>query len=268
MKRNTTIVLFASIFAVAMGAFVMSGNSATSLMISTVPQTQEQFGMLGHVEYTVLDDVGNVKGYMQNDNVVVVAGKDCAAQSLFTDEAASVGECLTGSGSGVGNGAFTWIAIGNGTVANLADIGPSNNTLADTGNTVTGQDSTMDCGHADGGTGGFLAVRNATIEVGVDTTSAGTTTIVVIDTSDAVDGPFVFDANNATTVKDSGLLNIQPAGYIVDTGSNHCTTSFEADANDADGFGNLFSRQLLNDATGITVNDGDSLSVKWTITVQ
>ena len=29
----------------------------------------------------------------------------------------------------------------------------------------------------------------------------------------------------------------------------------------------MFSRQLLNGATGITVNDGDSLSVKWTITV-
>ena len=30
---------------------------------------------------------------------------------------------------------------------------------------------------------------------------------------------------------------------------------------------NMFSRQLLNDDNGITVSDGDSLSVKWTITV-
>jgi|APSaa5957512535_1039671.scaffolds.fasta_scaffold09241_6 hypothetical protein len=46
MKKITSIVLFASIFAVAVGTLGLSGNSATSLMVSAAPQTQENVGML------------------------------------------------------------------------------------------------------------------------------------------------------------------------------------------------------------------------------
>ena len=80
MKRTTTIVLFASIFAVAVGTLGLSGNSATSLMIA--PQTQ-QVGMLGHVEYMVHDASGNTVQYMQGDNVVVNDGEDCVAEYVF-----------------------------------------------------------------------------------------------------------------------------------------------------------------------------------------
>jgi hypothetical protein len=76
MKRTTTIVLFASIFAV--GTLGLSGNSATSLMLSAVPQTQESVGMLGHVEYKVMDSSGVVIQYMQGDNEVVNDGEDCS----------------------------------------------------------------------------------------------------------------------------------------------------------------------------------------------
>jgi len=75
MKRTTTIVLFASIIAV--GTLGFSGNSATSLMLSAVPQTQKPVGMLDHVEYKLMDSSGNVIQYMQGDNEVVNDGKDC-----------------------------------------------------------------------------------------------------------------------------------------------------------------------------------------------
>ena len=254
MKRNTTIVLFASIFAVAVGTLGFSGNSAF-LMVSAVPQAQENVGVLGHVEYTLLDEFGDIKAYMQNDNVVVVAGKDCAASKLFTDGTAPVHDCLANAG------AFTFIAIGNGTVNNVDDIGASNNTLADTGDTVTGQNDQMDCAYF-GPTGGYMAQRNATIDPS-DITSGGSATVVVIDTADAPGGPFKFVSDNATVVKDSGLFNQPHGDYNASTG--RCAGAVDGD--DAAGLGNMFSRQLLNTDQGITVTDGDSLSVKWTITV-
>ena len=71
MKRTTTIALFAGMFAVTVGMLGFSGNSATANMISALPQSQDNVGMLGHVEYKVLDELGSIKQYMQNDNVVV-----------------------------------------------------------------------------------------------------------------------------------------------------------------------------------------------------
>ncbi|MEX0861827.1 hypothetical protein [Nitrosopumilus sp.] len=240
MKRITSIVLFASIFAITVGALGFSGNSATSLMVAAIPQTQENVGMLGHVEYRLFDEMGNVKGYMQNDNIVVEAGKDCAAKALF-DSSASVGQC-TGS---VTN--FQWIGIGNGS---SATINVTNQTLADSTDDETGT-----CSQS-GGTGtaggGDMARRSVTPSFNV----AGTTAIVTLDTSSA---PFTFDAGNATVVRDSGVFN---ANYGTPGAGSTC-----GGTNTAGTTWSMFSRQLLNAATGITVSSGDSLSVKWTITV-
>ncbi len=256
MKRITTIVLFASIFAVAVGTLGLSGNSS-ALMISAVPQTQESMGILGHVEYKQLDEFGNIKAYLQNDNEVVVAGKDCAASYLFTDASGSVFDCIAG------NAAFTFIGIGNGTilVGALPAIGALNATLADS---TTGDANTQaDCASTDAGVGvgGDMARRDTTAII----TSAGTTTIVVLDTSAAgSDGPFTFDLSNATDVTDSGLFN---ADYPTsENGDNRCSGTGETGGTAGVDW-NMFSRQLLNNENGITVSDGDSLSVKWTITI-
>ena len=88
------------------------------------------------------------------------------------------------------------------------------------------------------------------------TLSSGSGAIVEMDTSS---NPFTFDASNATTVYDSGLFN---AGYSTG-GATICTHADETAGSDWD----MFATQNLNGATGITVSDGDSLSVKWTITV-
>jgi hypothetical protein len=248
MKKITSIVLFASIFAVAVGTLGLSGISATPLMVSAAPQTQENVGMLGHVEYKVLDEFGAVKAYMQNDNVVVEAGKDCASQGLFTNSGGQVGQCITDSA------AFTYIGIGNGSSATINVV---NQTLADADadtdlTTVLCSDNGAGAGTAGGGD---MARRNVTAVFD----ATGTNTIVTLDTSS---DPFTFDVSNATSVIDSGIFNADYAG--IPEGDHTCIV---ATSQTAGADWNMFSRQLLNAATGITVGAGDSLSVKWTITV-
>ncbi len=265
MKRITTIVLFASIFAVAVGTLGLSGNSA-ALMVSAVPQTQEGMSMLGHVEYKHLDEFGNIKGYFQNDNVVVEAGKDCAASHLFTDGGARFtnSECIAFSGF------FSYVGIGNGTIPTVDGsnprIGSGNSTLADDTDNVTANCADDGAGTGAGiSGGGDMARRNVTATF----VTSGTTTVVTLDTSAAgSDGPFTFDVGNATNVIDSGLFNGDYTGGP-DGATHTCGGAIlgNSDTANVNGGWNMFSRQLLNDDTGITVSDGDSLSVKWTITV-
>ncbi len=227
MKRITTIALFAGIFAVTIGTLGFSGNSATSLMVSSLPQSQENVGMLGHVEYKVLDELGSIKQYMQNDNVVVQVGKDCVARAVF-DTSENLGSCLN-------NLEFQYIAIGNATTGTIDD-----------------QQTTLQGGVcADTTNDGEMARKLVTPTF--QAAGIGTGTIVTLDTSG---DPFTFDAFNTTKVIDSGVFN---ADESVKDGNGQCTTL---------GTSEMFSIQQLNGpTTGISVSDGDSLSVKWTITV-
>ncbi len=227
MKRITTIALFAGIFAVTIGTLGFSGDSATSLMVSSLPQSQENVGMLGHVEYKVLDELGSIKQYMQNDNIVVRVGKDCVARMVF-DNSTSVGACPN-------VGEFQFIAIGNGTSG-----------------TIDEAQTTLQGGQcADTSNDGEMARR---VVIPSFTPAAGSTgTIVTLDTSG---DPFTFDAFNTTQVIDSGVFNRDEGAKDA---NGQCTTL---------GVSEMFSIQQLNGpTTGISVSDGDSLSVKWTITV-
>jgi len=236
MKKTTTIVLFASIFAVAVGTLGFSGNSA-ALMVSAVPQSQDQFGMLGHVEYKVLDEFGNIKAYMQNDNEVLNGGEDCVSERAF-----GVGGCNN-------TNVFDFIGIGNGSSGTVNAI---NSTLADAADDTNGACAT------NAAIGGDMARVQVTPQV---TPASGSTgTIVVLDTA-FTSTSFTFDTSNATTVIDSGVFNGDYGTPVVASrtcgGTNTSGTTWE-----------LFSRQLLTgDEVGIPVNAGDSLAVKWTITV-
>lgn len=226
MKKITTIALFASIFAVTIGTLGFSGISATSLMISSLPQSQENVGMLGHVEYKVLDEIGNIKQYMQNDNIVVQTGKDCVARAVFLNST-DPGKCGQ-------NGQFRFIAIGNAT-----------------GGTIDDAQTNLNGGVcANSSTDGEMARRQVTPTFA--TAGSGTGTIVTLDTTSA---PFTFGAGNATAVIDSGVFNTDE---LSKDSEGRCTSL---------GGAQMFSIQKLNADTGITVSNGDSLSVKWTITV-
>jgi len=242
MKRNTTIVLFASIFAVAVGTLGFSGYSATSLM-TAAPQG-ESMGMLGHVEYKIMDQGGDIVQYMQNDNVVVNAGKDCVAFYVFGDGTCGFGDATAAN--------FQYIGIGNGSSGTVGNL---NQTLSD--GVASENNDSGTCALTGAGLGGDMARRLATVLTADSVASeGGTGAVVTIDTSSA---PFTFDLSNATSVIDSGVFN---GDYLAGGSDGKCGGSPQANVD-----WEMFSRQLLNGDTGITVNDGDSLSVKWTITI-
>ena len=114
MNRTKAIALFTAVFAVTVGILGMNGLSATSFGIipattSTAGETQD---LLGHVTYILRDEDGNIKSYLQSDNVVATRGKDCATQMLFGNTTAPAGGCVDASGTTTG---FNYIAIGNAT---------------------------------------------------------------------------------------------------------------------------------------------------------
>ena len=236
MNRLKTIGLFAGIFAIAMGAISLSVTSESFFIAPTVPQSQVNLGMLGHVEYTLKDPSGNIKAYIQADNIVTEAGKDCVAQVMF-DSAETVDAC--GSTT-----EFQYIAIGNFSAAGVPIVGAS--ALEEGGSATNGCASSG--GASPTPTNGGEMSRKL-----IDPTflSTGTVTVVTLDTQS---DPFDFDINNATVVMQSGIFN----GASTQNVNGECTDTTTDD---------MFAYQDLNDDNGITVSDGDSLSVKWTITV-
>ena len=244
MNRTTTIVLFAGIFAVAVGTLGLSGNSSAFLMAPAAPQSQDNFGMLGHVQFTVMDDSGNIKQYLQGDNEVVNNGEDCAAEAIF---GASTVTCQGVAGTDF----FTFVGIGNGPT--FEPEGATNQTLADA---VT-PDAVGGCFDNDSLVRGELARIDG--DLSMSAASGTTGTQVVIDTSNT---PFQFNSTNSTNViTDSGLFNGFYAGSALE---GHCPIATTQTANTD---WEMFARQNLNTDQGIVVTDGDSLSVKWTITV-
>jgi len=246
MNRQKSIALFAAIAAVAMTAIGLTGVSATTLMVSSVPQSQEGMGMLGHVEYTLMGSDDQVKGYFQSDNIVVDDGKDCVGVRTF-GAATAAGACFTDK-------TFQYIAIGN-----------------DTGDGLDGTEQRLDstgtsiCG--DSGTGtqeGEMARKLVTPSIITGAVNpAGS--VVELEVLNA----FTFGINNATTVEQSGIFNgrsTDDSYALYETGAGattgQCGTPGVEDSN-----WNMFAIQDLNSGNGITVTDGDSLSVKWTITI-
>ena len=234
MNRIHTIALFAGVFAVAMGALTItgfSGVSAMPLMTEAIPQTQDRAGILGHVTYTLFDADKNVKQYVQGDNVVVRVGKNCIASHIF-DVSEDVNHCNNR------NADFDYIAIGNfsGTAAA----------------TDTELDATTPGACASSGVNGEMARVQVTPTI-VNSTGSGTT--VTLETSGAGQ-VFTFTGGvNNTTVFQSGLFDGDEQAEDNITGV--CTT-----LGDETNW-NMFSIQDISVAT----TDGDSLSIKWTITI-
>lgn len=250
-KQKTSIAAVALIAAIAMTTIGLTGVSTNSLMVSAVSQESiSPMGIMGHVEYTKLDSAGNIIAYSQADNTVVDDGKDCAARYLF-GTAAGTSEC----GSAVTTfGGFHYIGIGNSSKtvpASYANEGALH------------WEGANRCAHIStgaGDTGGEMARKNVTATLltpaEADSTSG---TIVELDLSS---NPFTFNTSNETTVFQSALFNADPGVLSVGTGSCDSTA---IGVNGTEW--NMFSIQELNSPGGIDVSDGDSLSVKWTITI-
>ena len=238
MNRLKTIVLFAGIFAIGLGAISLNDSSAESLSIlAATPQTQNSMDMLGHVEYKLMDAEGSIKQYLQSDNTVVIAGMDCVSRLMFDNDTADI-SCTNGLS------AFDYISIGNATSADIdADVPLEGHTELESSSDGNCASSSVD---------GDMARKRITPTF-TAAVAEGSGTLVVLDTKDS---PFDFDAKNSTgNITQSGIFN---ADVATSDGNGQCTVLGDAD---------LFAIQNLSTQTGIAVSSGDSLSVKWTITV-
>jgi hypothetical protein len=238
MNRLKTIVLFAGIFAIGLGAISLNDSSAESLSIlAATPQTQNSMGMLGHVEYKLMDAEGSIKQYLQSDNTVVNAGMDCVSRLMFDNDTADI-SCTNGLST------FDYISIGNVTSTNIdADVPLQGHTELE---------SSSDGNCATTGVDGEMARKRVTPTF-TAAVAEGSGTLVVLDTKDS---PFDFGVSNSTSeITQSGIFN---ADVTTSDGEGQCTALGDAD---------MFAIQNLATQTGIAVSSGDSLSVKWTITV-
>lgn len=250
MNSKKSIALLAVIAAVAMSTISLADISAVPLMVSAVPQNHESTGILGHVEYTVMDSNGQVKGYIQGDNAVTDDGKDCVSNYMFG---------VTGTGScsndpTVGTDNFIFVAIGNYTTGAISGTYSDLRELESTGTDL--------CADT-GANGGEISRKEAVVTLDTAADGTGTTgAVIVLDTKDS---PFTFTAANATTtntIEQSAIFN---ADYITPNNNRECLNAAQAGAGGTNW--NMFAIQTLNSGNGIDVTEGDSLSVKWTLTV-
>jgi hypothetical protein len=181
MKRTITIGLLGAVLAVAVGFISTNAISATPfLMAENEFSPNESAYMIGHVEYTVRGADGQVKQYVQADNLIVDKGKNCAAKMIF-DNSSNAALCTITSGTT----GFNFIAIGNAT-----------------GDGVTGNELELDAG---------LDVGEMDRTPGTVTfATSGTNTIATIETTD----PFTFTSISSTTVQQSGLFDDGTSGNM------------------------------------------------------
>lgn len=234
MNRQKSIALFAAIAAIAMTTIGLTGVSSTSLAASPFSES-EDVAMLGHVEYTVLDSSNEIKQYIQGDNAVANEGKDCVGAVVFGAQGS--GNCIDTTSK------FTWIAVGNGTTGSAI---PATTALVQLTNGTTD-------GCFDSTTGGELGRMNVTSVVfnSISNNAGSVGSKVEIETP----VPFDIVAANATTIFQSAIFNVENTQT-----SGSCDSVTKAAQN-------MFSIQELNSPGGIDVTAGDSLSVKWTITI-
>jgi hypothetical protein len=235
MKTSHLIAFVVAVSAVSIGVISSNGISATPMAVGSVI---ESGGMVGHVEYTLYDKDGNIKSYAQGDNFVVNNGDDCVAAAIFGE----ADECTLSSDG------FTFIGIANGTQT----IDNSDVDLDDGSGAICNAD---DEGPGPGGsTACLMAVKEDTNVITTASSGSGATVVIATET------PFSFSGAgnayvNATTITAAGLFD---ASCNMSTNANaHCIGSAGSANMD------MFAAQDIS----VIVNDGDSLSVSWTITI-
>jgi hypothetical protein len=178
MKTTSMIALIAVISAVSIGTISLNGFSAIPLVAASVSPESGTF--MGHVEYILRDSDGNIKSYVQGDNLVVNKGDDCVIGYAFQTGITSDNCTLTGTG-------FRYIGVGNG----------SSSAVVNGDTTLDGTSTTV----ASSGVGGLMSMKLDTDTVGTASSSGGTVVI-------ATETPFVFTAGtNTTTVTGAGLFD-------------------------------------------------------------
>ena len=197
MKKYTSLALIGALVVGMVGFISLDSISATSFgTMKVASDIQETGKMIGHVTYELRGADGNIKQYLQSDNVIVQDGTDCAAAAIFdTDDAIC----------SLGTDGFAYIAIGNATKASGATADPDDSALDES-----------DGGVAAFGTGGGGEMgRSVLIDADITAATATDQTTVSIASE-----PFVFDAANLdvgpndTFVTQSGLFDSATGGNM------------------------------------------------------
>ncbi len=147
MNGKSTLALVGVVFAAAMIVGMATTSAfSTPLVIASSATVDNQFGMLGHITLTQTDAAGNMKSYIQTDNVIVNVGENCVAETLFnvtsggTDACDGASSPLYGAGKpGINNEGFSFIAVGNSSAAATPPVAVE----TDQALTVENQTSTM-----------------------------------------------------------------------------------------------------------------------------
>ncbi|NDB89147.1 MAG: hypothetical protein EB154_08755, partial [Nitrosopumilaceae archaeon] len=242
MNRLTKVAICSAIFAVSMGVLSLNGFSGIP-MATAIQQTTSAFvPMQGHVEYTVRNAEGLVTAYYQGDNRIVDGGDRCAAARLFNNNdniTASNFSCTSVWSSG--SPGFTVIGIGNTT---------SPAATADTDRTI---------GAPTSNSAGEMARVRGTVSA---TTNTGGVVVTITNSAH----PFVFKSgvtNQNSTNSGTATTTITQAGLFNDTGIGN--TGSATSHTTAFGAGRMFAVQNLSPT--VTVANGDTLTVTWTVTV-
>jgi len=230
MNGKSTLALVGVLFAAAMVVGIATTSAfSTPLVIASSATVDNQFGMLGHITLTHTDGNGNLKSYIQTDNVIVNVGENCVAETLFDvaantapdgcDKNGATGSIFA-SGNGISTAAFSFVAVGDEDV----DNGNPPPAGAEDDTTLVNENFTS-------------TMTRKTGSPTVTTESAGTTSSAVVTLS------AVFTSDGGTsTVDESGIFD---EGLLADVG-------------------NMLARQTFNE---IVLSAGDQLTVEWEITI-
>ena len=148
MNGKSTLALVGVLFAAAMVVGMATTSAfSTPLVIASSATVDNQFGMLGHITLTQTDADGNMKSYIQTDNVIVNVGENCVAETLFNVTAdtgpdgcnGATTPLYTNSGNGINNLGFSFIAVGNSSALATPPVAVE----TDTGLTVENVTTTM-----------------------------------------------------------------------------------------------------------------------------
>lgn len=189
MHRNISAILSLTVAAVIVSFLATNGMIPTTFVVaSSQPQvTNDETRVLGHVIYEVRDANGNLKSYMQTDNIRVNQGLSCAASYLFKNSTSgNTGNCPWIANSGAGTTGFQYVGLINGTFSTAAT------------HTRSG------LGTASSGVAGVLNTAN---QGGPPT--IGTVTFPAFNQVQIASPAFAFssDATAGTTVTGSALFN-------------------------------------------------------------
>jgi hypothetical protein len=183
MKKFTTLAMIGAIVAGITGFVGLDATSATSSITMQGTSNMHETGlMIGHVTYEVRGVDGQIKHYLQADNVIVDKGTDCSAQAIFDNTHTDV--CALSGTTG-----FGYIAIGNATgqTAQASDI------ALDTSVTPFGGE----------------VKRSGFIDATITAANSGSSLDTVVSIASP---PFTFtDLPSGTSITQSGLFD-QPSG--------------------------------------------------------